>query len=531
MNMDAVRAWRPPTVAIVGRPNVGKSTLFNRLVGHRAAITFDTPGVTRDRREEIVDLALHKVRLVDTGGFEPGEREGMLPLMRRQAQIAIGEADAVIFLACARQGLLPADEVIVAELRRAPKPFFLAANKCDTPRLHADAMSFYALGVDEVYPISAEHDLGVADLVASVIDALAGSGAFDGEPAETEVAALAPVRGGVVDRVRVCFVGRPNVGKSTLVNQLLGRERVVTADEPGTTRDAIDVEFEFAGRPYTLVDTAGLRRKRAVDGAVEQYAVSQAVRAIERCHVAVVVLDATIGLADQDSKIAALVQDRGRACVVAINKWDAVEKDTHTARGYEIDLARHLPFLEQVPKVFISARTGQRVDRLVDTVQRTFDNFNRRVPTHAFNTWLLALQSRTQPPSHRGRRLKMHYGAQLAVRPPKFVILVNLPEAISAAYERFLMAQIRDEWDFFGSPIRLELKKKARRKKGAPRPAALPPPTGDADLDALLSDPSDPEAAALHEAMFGTDDGADGGDDADVDDEGGGEGGGEGDPC
>ncbi|MBI5607664.1 MAG: ribosome biogenesis GTPase Der [Deltaproteobacteria bacterium] len=461
----AAPTWNPPLVALVGRPNVGKSTLFNRLIGQRTAITFDTPGVTRDRHYALARYGLHQIQVIDTGGFAPGESEGMLPLMRQQAQIAIDEADAIIFMTCAREGLLPADEEIARVLRRTQKPVFLCANKADTPSLDADAMAMYALGFDEVWPIAAEHNRGVLDLMEAVENALGERGHWEGEPDHDEKPQLERVRGGRVERVRVCFVGKPNVGKSTLINKLLGHERVICADQPGTTRDAIDVDFVWRNRAFTLVDTAGLRRKRAVHDLVEQYSVSQSVRAIERSHVAVLVLDATQGLSDQDSKIAALVQDRGRACVVAVNKWDAVEgKDSKLSRGYELDLERIMPFLSYCPKVFLSAKTGQRVEKTFETVEKVYENFNRRVPTHQFNKWLIALQERVQPPTFRGRKLRMYYGAQLAVRPPKFVISVNMLGAISPAYQRFLINQIRETWDFEGVPIRLDLKKKPERK-------------------------------------------------------------------
>lgn len=502
--------WRPPVVAIVGRPNVGKSTLFNRLVGHRSAITYDTPGVTRDRHDAECEMHLHRVRLVDTGGYEPSETEGMLPLMRRQAQLAVRQADAIVFLVCAREGLLPADEAIAEELRRSQKPVFVAANKVDSHQLEADAMAFYALGVDNVYAVSAEHNRGILDLVDAVVSALQERGHFEGEPDADQLDDRGdPVRGGVVDRIRVCFVGRPNVGKSTLVNQLLGHERVITADQPGTTRDAIDIEFQWRERAFTLVDTAGLRRKRAVHEAVEAYSVSQAVRAMERSHIAVLVLDATQTLSDQDSKIAALIQARGRACVVAINKWDAIEKDTHSVKAFETALERHLPFLEFVPRVFISAKTGQRVEKLFEVVQATFDNFNRRVPTWQFNKWLMALQQRVQAPTHRGRKLKMSYGAQLSVRPPKFVIIVNQLGATKASYQRFVVAQIRETWQFDGSPIRLEFKKKqSKRKRTATQVTDSPVvSTGDETLDLLLGEAhDDPETRALQASLLQPDD-------------------------
>ena len=459
-------SWNPPLVAIVGRPNVGKSTLFNRMLGFRSAIVFDTPGVTRDRHYGECELNGHAVRLIDTGGFAPGETEGMLPLMREQAQMAIDEADAIIFLTDARVGPTAAEEEIAEVLRRSQKPVLLAANKVDAQSIEVEAMAMYSLGLDEVLPISCEHNRGILDLVDRLVEELEAAGHFENELTPEERRPDRPVvRGGHVDRIRVCFVGKPNVGKSTMINQLLGSERVITADVPGTTRDAIDVDFVWNDEDFTLVDTAGLRRKRAVNDAIERYSVSQSVRAIERCHVAVLVLDATQSLSDQDSKIAALILDRGRACVVAVNKWDAIEKDTNTVKSYERDLETQMPFLNHAPKVTVSAKTGLRVDKLFAQVRTTYDNFNRRVPTSQFNKWLFGLQERMQPPTFRGKKLRMYYGAQLAVRPPHFVIQCNTLGAISPSYEKFLIGQIREQWDFLGAPVRLSLKKKQARRK------------------------------------------------------------------
>ena len=479
--------WHAPLIALVGRPNVGKSTLFNRLLGRRSAIVHDEPGVTRDRHYGQAEFGRHPVRLVDTGGFAPGDQEGMLPLMREQAQIAIAEADVIVFIGNARDGVTAVDEEIADVLRRTKKPVLVCANKCDADTIDVEAMAFYSLGFDTVLPIAAEHNRGVLDLIEAIVEALQEGGAFEGEQRSDPVYAEAedgdvdanagsePIRGGRVDRVRVCFVGRPNVGKSTLVNKLLGSERCITADQPGTTRDAIDIEFTWKGEPFTLVDTAGLRRKRSITQQVEQYAVSQAVRAIERSHVAVLVLDATQSLADQDAKVAALVQDRGRACVVAVNKWDLVEKETMTQKGYEIAIVEQMPFLAHVPLVFLSARTGQRVDRLFEMVETVYANFNRHVGTGEFNRWLGKLQEAHQPPTYRGRRLRMYYGNQIALRPPQFAIQVNTLGAISPSYERFLIAQMREQWEFLGTPVRIRLKKKPARTpkigSGMPVPA------------------------------------------------------------
>lgn len=487
-----------PLIAIVGRPNVGKSTLFNRLLGHRTAIVHDLPGVTRDRHYGTCTLMNHTIRLVDTGGFAPGESEGMLPLMREQAQIAIDEADAILFLCNARDGVTAADEEIADVLRRTEKPVFCAANKCDSDRLDLEAMALYSLGFDEIYPVAAEHNRGVIDLVEAIVAVLEERGAFEGEEPEPE-APLEPtekVRGGVVERVRVAFVGRPNVGKSTLVNKLLGHERVICADVPGTTRDAIDIDFTWKDEAFTLVDTAGLRRKRNVEEAIEQYSVSQAVRAIERCHVAVLVLDATKPLADQDSKIAALILDRSRACVVAVNKWDLVDKTTMTMKGYELALADWMPFLSHVPSVFISAKSGQRVENLFEKVREVYACFNRRIGTGELNRWLNALQDSHQAPTYRSKSLRMYYAAQVGVRPPQFVIQVNTLGAISPAYERFLMGQMRQQWDLLGTPLKLRLKKKAARRAriggiGAGQSPELDPDDFEADGGDFGPDPDE----------------------------------------
>ena len=477
-----------PLIAIVGRPNVGKSTLFNRLVRARKAIVHDTPGVTRDRHYGEATINNIRVRLVDTGGFQPGETEGMLPLMREQAQIAIDEADMILFLCNGRDGVTVADEEVADVLRRTDKPVLCLANKCDSDSVDAEAMALYALGFDRVFPIAVAHNRGMLDVQEAIAEELLKRGAKEiadedaasgdeddpfrwdkatamDDEALPEPGAEKPLRGGKVDRIRVCFVGRPNVGKSTLVNQLLGHQRVITADMPGTTRDAIDIDFEFEGRDYTLVDTAGLRRKRAISHAIEAYSVSQAVRAMERCHVVVLVLDATQPIADQDAKIAALAIDRGRACVIAINKWDAIEKDTHTVKQYETNLGEQMPFLTFAPCVTISAKTGQRVDKLWETVERVFDNFNRRIGTGELNRWIAKLQVEHQPPTYRGRSLRIYYGAQLTFRPPQLVFLVNTLGAISPAYERFLISQLRETWDLEGSPIRIRLRKKAQTKR------------------------------------------------------------------
>ena len=539
-----------PVVAIVGRPNVGKSTVFNRLFGRRRAIVFDEPGVTRDRQYGDVELLGRRVRLCDTGGFLPEESEGVFALLKDQARIAVAEADVLVFVVDGRDGPTPADSEVADVLRRSRKPVVLAVNKVDADSVLPDAMSCYALGFDKVCFVAAEHGRGFEELREEIVGLLpastgqdadlpADAGAvedgsdvqeFDRDPQDTPDPAVPtgragadmadpdgepllpakPPRGGVVDRVRVCIVGRPNVGKSTLVNKVLGQPRVVTADQPGTTRDAIDIDFDVAGRPYTMVDTAGLRRKRSVDTAVERYSVSQAVRAIERCHVAVLVLDATQDIADQDAKIARLVEDRRRACVVAITKWDAVDGDVKKPTSFDRGLDEALPFLTHTHRVYLSGRTGQRVHKLMDAVQATFEAFDRRISTSAFNKWLQALQLEHPPPMMRGKRMRIYYAAQVAMRPPVFALVTNVSDAPPQAYERFVIGRMRETWDLLGTPIRLHWKKKPNKRSTQALerlPAALRAGLagGDDDLglalgDGDLMDLPDPKVPAGHGA-------------------------------
>ena len=368
---------------------MGKFIFFNRLIGERRAIVEDTPGVTRDRQYGEAEVIGRFIQIIDTGGFDPLETEGMLPMMRRQAKIAIQEADAIIWMTSVREDVTHADEEIGRVLRRTSKPVFCAVNKCDSTILEGEAVSFYSLGVDQVFPVAAEHNRGVLDLMEAVIEALDELKAFEGEDIDDgvepihpdELAALKAQRGGHVERVRICVVGRPNVGKSTLINALVGKERLLATNVPGTTRDSIDVDFVNEGQGYTLIDTAGLRRPARIKENIEQYSASRTVRALERSHVAVLVLDATQSLADQDARISALVERRGRACCIVINKWDLVEKDGKTMQAYETDLAEQMPYLAHAPRIFISALTGRRVHRVINLVNETFDAFNAQLGT------------------------------------------------------------------------------------------------------------------------------------------------------
>ncbi|MBP47988.1 MAG: ribosome biogenesis GTPase Der [Myxococcales bacterium] len=491
-HLDSMMPNRKPLIALVGRPNVGKSTLFNRLMGSRKAIVEDEPGVTRDRQYGDAEMLTREVVLVDTGGFDPLDDEGMLPLMREQARIAIDQADAIIWLTSVREDVTPADQEVGAVLRESDKPVFCAVNKCDSRGLETEALSFYSLGVDHVYPIAAEHNRGVLDLIEAVIDALVERDAFapidNAEPSKDpeEIAELKSQRGGYVEQVRVSVVGRPNVGKSTLINTLLGAERLLASDVPGTTRDAIDVDFTWQGESFTLIDTAGMRRPSRIRQSVEQYSVSRTVRSIERSHVAILVLDATRTLADQDARIANLVERRGRACCVVVNKWDLVEKDGKTMRAYELDLAEQMPFLAQAPKLFISAKTGRRVDKVMGVVMQAFRAFDARIGTSRVNRWLENTTAFRQPPVYKGKRLKIYFASQTSTRPPRIRLQVNSDKAVSEHYQRFLVGRLRQEFGLYGTPIRLDfVKKQARRSRSVTIDGPAPPHMMMVDLDEL----------------------------------------------
>ncbi|MEY3015654.1 MAG: ribosome biosis GTPase Der [Pseudomonadota bacterium] len=462
---------RKPLVAVVGRPNVGKSTLFNRLTGSRKAIVEDIPGVTRDRHYGEFELIDRQVRLVDTGGFVPGEDDLMLAAIRDSAARGIAEADAVLWLTNVRDDVTGADEEVGALLRRTDKPVIVLVNKCDSDRLDTDAMAHYSLGFEYLFPISAEHGRGLGDAMDALYAQLIDRGAFEGEDetaeevelTDEERLALKQQRGGLVERVRISVIGRPNVGKSTLINALLGEDRMLATEVAGTTRDAIDVELEWQGTRYTLVDTAGMRRRSRVVEKVEAHSVGRTVGAIERCHVAILVLDASEPLADQDARIASLVDRRNRACCIVVNKWDAIEKDTHTMRAYEKDLAERLPFLAHAPRIFISAKTGKRVEQVMETALAAFQAFNRIIATSALNRWLEHVQRIKQPPVYKNKRLKLYFAAQTATRPPRIEIQVNAP-TVMPSYERFLLNQFRDYFDLGGTPLRLSFVRRRERR-------------------------------------------------------------------
>jgi len=448
-----------PIVALVGRPNVGKSTLFNRIVGRRIAVVDEKPGTTRDRLHANAEWNGVPFTVVDTGGIEvlapsvaDGRRPGpervlaqdsapYIPSMRTQAELAIEEADAIILVTDVASGLTAADEEVTEVLRQARCPVFLAVNKVDNLRLEQDALEFYALGLGEVYPISAIHGgIGVADLLDAVVDVLPPS---------------IPPNGGEDESVRLAIVGRPNVGKSSLLNKLLGEERVIVSPIPGTTRDAVDTYLEWEGTPITLIDTAGIRRRGKVERGVEYYSVLRALRAIQRADVALLVIDGFEGVRSQDTHVAGAILDEWASAVVVINKWDLVEKDTHTMIEYTRWVREALRFLDYVPVLFVSALTGQRVNKVIETALAVHEARFKRIPTGPLNRVVQDALDRHAPPSKRGKRLKIYFASQPSVDPPTFVFHVNDPKLVHFSYERYLENRLREAYGFPGTPLKL----------------------------------------------------------------------------
>jgi GTP-binding protein len=427
-------------VAIVGRPNVGKSTLFNRILGRRMAIVEDVPGVTRDRNYAEVSRYAKRFTLIDTGGFEPTSNDRLLAQMREQSQLAIEEADVILFVMDGREGLNPADEEVTGMLRQVDKPVLFVVNKVDGPSQEASLGEFYALGIGELYPVSAEHRLGVGSLVDDILALLP-------EYDETQEA---------LTETRLSIIGRPNVGKSSLVNRLLGYERVVANPTAGTTRDSVDTPFFYNEKRYVLIDTAGIRRKGRVSQKLEKYSVIHALKALDRTHIAMVVIDAEEGVTDQDLTIAGYAYERGRAVILIVNKWDLVEKDNTTMGNYVKDVRGAFKFLPDSPIHFVSALTGQRINKIMADVEIVSDEFNRKVSTAELNRVLKDAELNHPPPMFRGRRLKLFYATQTAVRPPTFVVFVNKSEGIHFSYERYLMNCLRHAFGFVACPIRLK---------------------------------------------------------------------------
>ncbi len=440
------------TVAIIGRPNVGKSTLYNRLVGRRQALVHDTPGVTRDRREGKGRLAALSFRVIDTAGLEEGEDESLEGRMWRQTEAALEEADVALLLIDARAGVTPIDEHFAQRLRRRGDSVLTLANKCEGQAAEAGYYEAFALGLGEPIAISAEHGEGLTELhdaLAALQDGAAGS----------ESAGQAPDDDENQSALTLAVVGRPNVGKSTLINQLIGAQRLLTGPEAGITRDAIAVTWESAGRTIELVDTAGLRRKARVQEKLEQMSTADTVRAIRMAQVVVLVIDACQGLEKQDLTIADLTVREGRVLVLALNKWDLVADRAAARRALDERLEISLPQVRGLPVVTLSALTGERLERLMPAVNAAYEVWNRRVPTGELNRWLAEAQQRHPPPAQRGRRLRLRYMTQVKARPPTFVLFTGRPQALPESYSRYLVNDLRQVFGFAGSPIRLNLRK------------------------------------------------------------------------
>jgi len=438
-----------PIIAIVGRPNVGKSTLFNRLVGRRKAMVDDRPGVTRDRNYAEVDRYDVPFILVDTGGFEPETSDRLLQQMREQSLFAMEEADLILFVMDGRQGLTPADREVVQMLRRIDKPVFYVINKVDGEKLEVEAADFYSLGIGALHTISAEHNRGIGDLMDEVIEKLP---APRGEQAEEQV-------------TKIAVVGRPNVGKSTLVNRLLGFERVVANPTAGTTRDSVDTRFMCNKKPYLLIDTAGIRRKGKTTEKLEKYSVMDALRSIERADVVLIVLNAEEGVTEQDSKIAGYAYEAGRGCIFVVNKWDTLTKDNSSMGKFVEEIRRSFKYLPFAPILFVSAATGQRTGKIMSEVDRVMEQFSRRVTTGELNRVFTQATDEHHAPLDQGKRVKFYFSTQVATRPPSFVIFTNRPEGIHFSYERYLMNKFREAFGFDGTPLRLMFRGREKKER------------------------------------------------------------------
>ena len=438
-----------PIVAIVGRPNVGKSHLFNKLTGRRTAIVEDTPGVTRDRLYGECDWNGRTFALVDTGGIEPEGGSQMLQFMRRQAEIAIAGADVVILVTDVTVGLTAADSTVAAMLQRAKKPTVLAVNKCDSiGPVNPDIYEFYSLGLGDPIEVSAVHGHGTGDLLDACV------AAFPPEEAEEDDD----------ERIKVAIVGKPNVGKSSLLNRILSEERTIVSDVPGTTRDAIDSDFENKWGKYRFIDTAGMRRKSKVDDAIERYSNLRSISAIERADVCLILIDAREGVTEQDTKIAGLAHEAGKASIIVVNKWDAVEKETNTMQKMTEEVRRDLSYMTYAPVVFLSALTGARVDKLFEQIEAVANAAAMRITTGMLNGILEDATARVQPPTDKGRRLKIYYITQAGVKPPHFVIFCNDARLFHFSYQRYIENQIRAVFGLVGTPIRITIRQKGDKE-------------------------------------------------------------------
>ena len=438
-----------PILAIVGRPNVGKSTLFNALAGERISIVKDTPGVTRDRIYAEAAWLDRAFTVIDTGGIEPDTSDIILAQMREQAQIAIDTADVIIFMTDVRQGLVDADLRVADLLRRSKKPVVLAVNKVDNfKQQEMEVYEFYNLGLGDPYPISAEGKQGMGELLDAVV-------------------ALFPAKSGGEDadeRPKIAVIGKPNVGKSSLINRLVGSNRLIVSEIAGTTRDAVDTAVKHNGREYVFIDTAGLRRKNKIREELERYSIIRAVTAVERCDVAVVLIDAVTGITEQDAKISGIAHERGKGLIIAVNKWDAVEKDERSTREYTEKIKTVLSFAGYAEILFLSALTGQRLPKLYDVIDAVLENRSRRMGTGVVNEILMEAVAMQQPPSDKGRRLKIYYMTQVATGPPTFVVFVNDRKLMHFSYVRYLENRLRDAFDFAGTAVRFIVRERKEKE-------------------------------------------------------------------
>ncbi len=438
-----------PVVAIVGRPNVGKSTLFNKLAGERIAIVKDTPGVTRDRIYADVDWNGYNFTLIDTGGIEPDSRDIILSQMREQAEIAVASADVIMFITDVRQGLQDADSKVCDILRRSRKPVVLVVNKVDSfENLMPDVYEFYNLGIGDPHPVSASSMLGLGDMLDEVVKYFP-----DREEEEEEDT-----------RPKIAIVGKPNVGKSSLINKLAGHDRVIVSDIAGTTRDAIDTDIKYNGQEYVFIDTAGLRRKSKIKEELERYSIIRAVTAVERADIVVLVIDATEGVTEQDAKIAGIAHDRGKGMIIAVNKWDAVEKDNSSVKKYTEKIRQVLSFMPYAEILFISAMSGQRLNKLYGMIDMVIENCNMRVATGVLNEIIAEAAAMQQPPMDKGKSLRIYYVTQASVKPPTFVMFVNHRELMHFSYQRYLENRIRDTFGFSGTPLKFIIRERKEKE-------------------------------------------------------------------
>lgn len=438
-----------PLVAIVGRPNVGKSTLFNKISGKRISIVEDTPGVTRDRIYADASWLDKHFTLIDTGGIEPKSKDEILVQMRRQAQLAIEMADVVVLVTNIADGVTANDQDVASMLQKAKKKIVLAVNKVDAPgNIPAEFYEFYNLGLGDPIAISSVHGMGLGDLLDAVCEKFP-------ENADTEEDE---------DEIKVAVIGRPNAGKSSLINNILGEDRVIVSNVAGTTRDAIDSHLEKNGDKYLFIDTAGMRKRGKINETVERYSVVRSLSAVDRSDVCIIMIDATEGITEQDTKIAGYAHEQGKACIIAVNKWDIAEKDSKTMKEFQNRIREEFAFMSYAVIVFISAKTGKRVDKLFEEIKKVKEQFNRRITTGMLNDVLNEATAKQQPPSDKGRRLKLYYGTQCATCPPTFVLFTNSRELFHYSYLRFIENQIRDTFGFEGTPIKFILREKGEKE-------------------------------------------------------------------